>query len=286
MIAHSRLLFNLPFGVFSVMMRPISSFLVILLLLQTTFVVVTGRSVARKDLQLSESTTSPLTNQDILSLVKAKLSPEVIIAKIKSSHGSFDVSPDKLQDLKTGGVPDEVIAAIVEASKRLKTQDPGSSEFQKAGPLQIPDGTLIEIEAPYTINSMDFKPNDEISFRVVNPLKINGITVIEQGAAATARIETAKRGGHFGKAGLLVWTMQTVTAVDGAQVPLRVESVRLRGDSKGAKVATGMIITGVLLWPIAPVALLHGFKRGKDAFIPAGKRYEVFVNGQAAVKVK
>jgi len=268
------------------MMRPISSFLVILLLLQTTFVVVTGRSVARKDLQLSESTTSPLTNQDILSLVKAKLSPEVIIAKIKSSHGSFDVSPDKLQDLKTGGVPDEVIAAIVEASKRLKTQDPGSSEFQKAGPLQIPDGTLIEIEAPYTINSMDFKPNDEISFRVVNPLKINGITVIEQGAAATARIETAKRGGHFGKAGLLVWTMQTVTAVDGAQVPLRVESVRLRGDSKGAKVATGMIITGVLLWPIAPVALLHGFKRGKDAFIPAGKRYEVFVNGQAAVKVK
>ncbi len=286
MIAHSSLLFNLPFGVFSIMMRPISLFLVILLLLQTTFVVVTGRSVARKDLQLSESTTSPLTNQDILSLVKAKLSPEVIIAKIKSSHGSFDVSPDKLQDLKTGGVPDEVIAAIVEASKRLKTQDPGSSEFQKAGPLQIPDGTLIEIEAPYTINSMDFKPNDEISFRVVNPLKINGITVIEQGAAATARIETAKRGGHFGKAGLLVWTMQTVTSVDGAQVPLRVESVRLRGDSKGAKVATGMIITGVLLWPIAPVALLHGFKRGKDAFIPAGKRYEVFVNGQAAVKVK
>jgi hypothetical protein len=32
--------------------------------------------------------------------------------------------------------------------------------------------------------------------------------------------------------------------------------------------------------------MLHGFKRGKDAFIPAGKRYEVFVNGQAVVKVK
>jgi hypothetical protein len=29
---------------------------------------------------------------------------------------------------------------------------------------------------------------------------------------------------------------------------------------------------------------LHGFKRGKDAFIPAGKRYNVFVNGQAVIK--
>jgi hypothetical protein len=47
-----------------------------------------------------------------------------------------------------------------------------------------------------------------------------------------------------------------------------------------------MIITGALLWPIAPVTLLHGFKRGKDAFIPAGKRYEVFIDGQPSVKLR
>ena len=151
--------------------------------------------------------------------------------------------------------------------------------------LQIPDGTLIEIEAPYTYNSQYFKPKDEISFRVVNPIKLNGVTVIEQGATATGRIEKSKRGGHFGKAGLLLWTMETVTAVDGSQIPLRTTSVRLRGDSKGAKVATQMIITGALLWPIAPVVLLHGFKRGKNAYIPAGKRYEVFIDGQPSVKL-
>ena len=152
--------------------------------------------------------------------------------------------------------------------------------------LQIPDGTLIEIEAPYTYSSMHFKPKDEISFRVVNPIIVNGVTLIEPGATATGRIEKSKRGGHFGKAGLLLWTMETVTAVDGSQVPLRTTSVRLRGDSKGAKVATQMIITGALLWPIAPVTLLHGFKRGKDAYIPAGKRYEVFIDGQPSVKLR
>ena len=150
--------------------------------------------------------------------------------------------------------------------------------------LQIPEGTPIEIEAPYTFRSIDFKPNDKISFRVVNPVKIDGVTVIEQGATATGRIDKAKRGGHFGKAGLFVWTMQTVTAVDGSQVPVRAVSVRLRGDSKSAKVATQMIITGALLPLIAPIALLHGFKRGKDAFIPAGKRYSIFVDGTASVK--
>jgi len=155
---------------------------------------------------------------------------------------------------------------------------------KQSEPLQIADGTPIEIEAPYTFNSMDFKPNDKISFRVVNPVKVNGVTLIEQGATATGRIDQAKRGGHFGKAGLFVFTMQSVTATDGSQIPLRVASVRLRGDSKATKVATQMIITGALLPIIAPVALLHGFKRGKDAFIPAGKRYQVLVSGLANVK--
>ena len=208
------------------MMRPISMSLTVLLLLQTTSVVVKGQSVAGKDPHLSDTRTTPHV-----------------------------------------GVP-------------------GSSQHQQIEPLQIPDGTLVEIEAPYRVDSKEFKPNDEISFRVINPIKINGVTLIEQGANATGRIERAKRGGHFGKAGLLVWTMQTVTAIDGSQVPLRTAQERLRGDSKAAKVATQMIITGALLPFIAPVALLHGFKRGKDAVIPAGKRYDVFVNGQTAVKVK
>ncbi|MGI9165993.1 MAG: hypothetical protein ACR2G5_06355 [Pyrinomonadaceae bacterium] len=222
----------------------------------------------------------------MVNLIKAGLTPEAIIARIRVSHCAFAVSPDKVEALRSAGVPQVVIDAMIEASNSpAKIQNTDSDRAKQPGPLQIPDGRSIEIEAPYTFSSMDFKPNDEISFRVVNPIKISGVTVVEQGATATGRIEKAKRGGHFGKAGLFVWSMQTVTATDGTQVPLRKNQVRLRGDSKGATVATKMIITGALLPIIAPVALLHGFKRGKDAFIPAGKRYDVFVNGQAVVKI-
>lgn len=189
------------------------------------------------------------------------------------SVAAQDVQPSQNPDT-TSSKPDK---------SETQSSDTVSNKIERSSSLKIPDGTPIEIEAPYTVRSMDFKPKDKISFRVVDPIKVNGITVIEQGATATGRIERSKRGGHWGKAGLLVWSMQTVTAVDGSQIPLRVAPLRLRGDSKGAKVATQMIITGALLSFIAPVALLHGFKRGKDAYIPAGKRYSVFVEGTPSV---
>jgi hypothetical protein len=168
-----------------------------------------------------------------------------------------------------------------------KHQEQRSSDISAAtDELKIPDGTPIDIESPFTYSSFHLKAKDEISFRVVNPVIVNGVTVIAQGAAVTGRIEKAKRGGHFGKAGLLVWTMQSVTAIDGSQIELRLEPVRQRGDSKSAKVATQMIITGALVPLIAPVALLHGFKRGGDAYIAEGKRYQVFVKGPVIVVVK
>lgn len=197
---------------------------------------------------------------------------EVLVLPAAASVGIQDVQQSQSSDAAP--------------AKQSQSSDAPQPKIEKPAALHIPDGTLVEIEAPYTYSSMHFKPKDEISFRVVNPIIVNGITVIEPGATATGRIEKSKRGGHFGKAGLLLWTMETVTAVDGSQIPLRTTSVRLRGDSKGAKVATQMIITGALLWPIAPVTLLHGFKRGKDAYIPAGKRYEVFIDGQPSVKLR
>jgi hypothetical protein len=173
------------------------------------------------------------------------------------------------------------LTTAIETLQPSQSGEPQPPAQAKSSSLKIPDGTPVEIEAPYTLSSLDFKPKDRISFRVVDAVKIDGVTVIEQGASATGLIEKAKRGGHWGKAGIFVWTMQTVTAVDGSQVPVRATSVRLRGDSKGAKVATAMIITGALMPLIAPVALLHGFKRGENAYIPAGKRYTLFVEASS-----
>jgi hypothetical protein len=76
--------------------------------------------------------------------------------------------------------------------------------------------------------------------------------------------------------------MQDVIAVDGTKVPLEF-SKSTRGDSKGGTVTTAVIVTGVLFWPAAP---FWGFKKGKDAKVPAGRRFDVSVHGKAIVQAK
>jgi S1-C subfamily serine protease len=55
-------------------------------------------------------------NQEILDLLKAGMSPSVIIAKVKATSARLDSSPAALQALKAAGAPDEVILALIEAS--------------------------------------------------------------------------------------------------------------------------------------------------------------------------
>jgi hypothetical protein len=269
------------------MKRTLCLLLLVLLPARTLTAQVSDASLdAAKNVQPSSANVVALSNQDILEMSKAQVVPEVITAKIKASACRFDTSPDALQKLKAEGVPDAVLLAMVMASPGATSGAAPSVPAQprRTGPLKIPHGTIIDIEAPYAVSSQDVKDGDWISFRVVYPVKIEGVTVIDIGAPATARVERAKRGGHFGKAGTLAWTMVDVVAIDGTRVPLEF-ATRLKGDSKGAKVATQTVLTGVLLWPIAPVALLHGFKRGGNAVIPEGKRFAVFVHGEATVNV-
>lgn len=85
-----------------------------------------------------EQTTAgtPLKNEDVVSLIKAGLSPEVVRAKIEASPCRFDISPASLKDLKAAGVPDSVILAMVEArcpSSPPPEQPPAGSERSTVG---------------------------------------------------------------------------------------------------------------------------------------------------------
>jgi hypothetical protein len=59
----------------------------------------------------------PLTNADVVGMVKAGLNVDIIIAKIKVTSCSFDTSPTTLKELKDAGVPDSVILAMVQARR-------------------------------------------------------------------------------------------------------------------------------------------------------------------------
>lgn len=214
-------------------------------------------------------------------MLKAGLAAELIVAKIKASDCNFDTSVETLKKLQADGVPGEIIMAMIVASKRQVSAVESVNPPPKAV-IKIPAGTVVDFETAYAINSQEFRKGDAISFRVVNPVIINGAVLIIQGATATGIVTKAERNGHFGRAGRITWAMKEVTAVDGTRLPLQFAGHTV-GDSKGAKVATQIVLTGILLGPLAPVALLGGLKRGENAFIPAGKRFQAMVTGDATV---
>ena len=156
-------------------------------------------------------------------------------------------------------------------------------EGRVAVQVKIPNGVTVEVESPFDINSQYFRKGDKISFRVVNPVKVDGRVVIAPGATATALVTLAQRGGHFGRAGRLAWAMQDVTAVDGTRISLQAGG-RIVGDSHGAKVTTQVLLSAGL-GLFAPLGLLAaGFKRGENAILPAGKRLEVSTRGETTVE--
>ena len=222
----------------------------------------------------------PLTNADVISLIKSGLSAEIVAAKIKQTGGSFDTSPAKLKDLKTAGVPESVILAMIESDAPAKvTEQPKPVENVASSAVTLKDGTPVELELAYTVSSADLKEGDAVSFRVVQPIQVNGVTVIERGAGATARVVKAEGGKSWGRGGTLTWAIQSVTTVDNQKIPLNY-TAGSKGNGAPGTMTTGIVLTSLVFWPAAP---LWGFKKGKPAVIPAGKRFEVFVHGDATI---
>ncbi len=183
------------------------------------------------------------------------------------------------------------------ATKPIQPSDSAAAISTPAQPppreLKLPAGIRLDIEATYTVSSIDFRPGDYLSFRVLIPVMIDGVTLIDKGSLVTGRVVEAKRGGHWGKAGRLSWTIQDVVAIDGTRVPLQAQKDLptgrngIKGTSHGGEVATKTVLMGVLLapvFPLAPLALMSGFRRGEDAVLPQGKRFVVFVQTDTVVK--
>jgi hypothetical protein len=69
---------------------------------------------------------APLTNADIVKMVKAGIPESVILRKVQLSESNFSTSPNALIELKRQHVPDDVMAAMLDsdAAMRMPPGDP------------------------------------------------------------------------------------------------------------------------------------------------------------------
>src|SRR5215203_4942384 len=104
----------------------------------------------------------PLTNADILKMVKATLTPEQIIGKINSSSTAFDTFPTVIEELRYKGVPDEVLAAMIEAPRVRRPAQPKSVALPT--PVKTADGagSRNSVEPPVTSQAPEAVPTPTI----------------------------------------------------------------------------------------------------------------------------
>jgi len=112
------------------------------LVILTTFLTLVGAVAICHDARVGYGQNSPstvssaeLTNEDIIGLVKAGLSADIILAKIRTSACDFDTSPAALEKLKASEVPANVILAMVNRS---------ASNGAESSPRSIHTGNVPE----------------------------------------------------------------------------------------------------------------------------------------------
>ncbi len=108
-------------------------------------------------LVMTASSAEILTNQTVVSMVKAGLGEELVISKIKNSQNQFDVSITGILKLKEEGVSEDIITAMIDAtgnsgkagaSKQKALQSPESEELYKKAIILIEGG---DYDAAYDI---------------------------------------------------------------------------------------------------------------------------------------
>jgi hypothetical protein len=113
-----------------------------------------------------QETMPRLTNKQIVEMVRAGLSPEVIISKIKTSRCNFETDPSLLTEMKQKGVPNEVLRAMIDAPygppQQQKTRPTTNAEAnaQNETPASLTNDSIVKL----TKSGL----NDELIVNMVN----------------------------------------------------------------------------------------------------------------------
>ena len=135
-----------------------------------------------------------------------------------------------------------------------QTQTADSSESPKAFPeilrapetLVLPAGTIITIEASELLSSKKQHAGDYFIAELQQPLVVDGWVVARPGQTVIGRIAEAKKAGRVKGKSKLSLELQTVSFVDGRQLPVETEMVENNGAASHGRDAAAIAIgTGV-----------------------------------------
>ena len=161
---------------------------------------------------------------------------------------------------------------ISERAKRLMLDVWGTTSLD-VKQVSLPAQTLVKVALSRAVNSGEAKVGDTILYRVVEDVMVDGRVVIPVGASGLAKVSEVTAAARLGKDGRVVLDFGRITALDGTQVPLKVDETATERN-RSLELAAGASMAGVIL--LGPVGLVSGyFIRGRDVQIDANTEFYV-----------
>jgi hypothetical protein len=210
-----------------------------------------------------------LTNVNVMKMQGARQSPDAIIAKINASRCDFDTTPVALHRLKLSGVSDRIILAMMHAPAAFPAVPADASQ---AIDVKIPNQTAVQVALSGDVSADNLQEGSVVEMVVVQPVTLEGVTVIPQGAEARARIMAVRRS-SMGGSGQVVWFMQDITAATGDRIPASFAA----SQDTSTKAAIGKFAG----YPF----FLTDFHKGAPAITASSDHYTVLVDGNIPLRV-
>jgi hypothetical protein len=134
--------------------------------------------------------------------------------------------------------------------------------------VTLPKGTKIRLEFVDGLSSKTARVGDEVLFRVVDDVLVNGEVVIRKGTEATGNVTRVDRGRRFGVNARVTIDIRDIGAVDGTRVPV---SDRKSGKKTGGGTDKAAIAAGAGVLVLGPIGLGLGyFVTGKEVAVKPG----------------
>ena len=214
----------------------------------------------------------------MLSLLSSFLAASLLFStcimdSIPAQDGPQPIAPDRSQQPATPRSQEAV--ATPQPSRSAATQPKPAPGFD----FGLEDGTPVPLKLARELSSAKETTGNRVDFEVAEDIKVSGVVVIPKGEMAWGTIVDAKPKRRLGRAGKLNVRIDEVRLADGERASLRA-SQESKGKGRSGAMTAGIIASGVLFFPAAPLFL---FIHGKDVVIAKGAPVTAYIDQNIAL---
>lgn len=152
----------------------------------------------------------------------------------------------------------------------------GQNKVDSTKSLKLEEGTIIVVKSMSNISSKTISYGESLDFVCADDIFVDNKLVFKKNSNIKAKVEKIDNAKILGKEGVLEIKFNSLTAIDGQEIPIEA----VYGKLKGSNITGTAVNLSIFLSP------LFLFLKGKEAEIPIGSTMEVYTTRESFIRTQ